>query len=427
MYGAQQVLMHLCLPLIAILLLWRGIREPGHRRGLLQRLGLGPTGPKGAVWIYAASLGETRAASPLIRAARKAGHAVLLTHLSPAGLDEGHRLFPDDPGITHRYMPIDLFWAVRLFLLRAKPGIGVVMEIELWPAMLFEARRAHVPMVMANGNLLEKSMGGMRGARRHLMRLYGEFTHVFTRTDAYRDRYISVGVDPARLSVVGEMKYDQSIDPAQPMRGRALRARWPVTQVLMIASSVRAEEPLLLAMVQALLAQFPDLGILWVPRSAQRFDAVTDALRAARIPTMRRSALGPDMSMPIAPGTRVIVGDTLGEMNAFYPVADLVFVGASLVDDGGHNIMEPMAFGRPVVMGPSTYGIAFAAVPAATAGAFASLPDVGALQSRIAALLTDHPARAAMASAATAFAAAQTGAAQRTWDGLIPLISPRKP
>ena len=427
MYWGQQVLMHLALPLIALLLAWRAIREPGHLRGLADRFGLGATGPKGAIWIYAASLGETRAASPLIALARQHGHAVLLTHLSPAGLQEGHRLFPNDPGITHRYMPIDLFWAVRLFLRRAKPALGVVMEIEIWPAMLIEARRADVPMVLANGNLLQNSIGGMRGPRRHLMRLYREFTHIFTRTDAYRDRYLSVGVDPVRISVVGEMKYDQAIDPAQPALGLALRSRWDAKQILMIASSVAAEEPILLPMLKALLDQHPTLGILWVPRSAQRFDPLAQALRTARIATIRRSALGADMAAPFPPGTKAILGDSLGEMNAYYPLADIVFVGASLIDHGGHNIMEPMVFGKPVLMGPSTFGIAFAAGPAAKLGAFQSLPDAHALQARISALLTDTPARTAMGRAAAAFAAAQTGAAARTWHGLAPLIAARKP
>lgn len=427
MYWGGQIALHLALPLIAALLIWRGVREPGHLRGLRDRFGLGPTGPKGAVWVYAASLGETRAASPLIALARQAGHPVLLTHLSPAGLAEGWRLFPDDPGITHRYMPIDLFWAVRLFLARAQPRLGVVMEIEIWPAMLIEARRAGVPMVMANGNLVQQSIDKARGMRRHLLRLYREFTHIFTRTDAFRDRYVGLGVDPARISVVGELKYDQQIDPAQPQMGARLRARWHVARVLMIASSVQGEEGPLLAMARALLAQDAGLGIVWVPRSPQRFDPLAAALQSAQIPTIRRSALGPDMGQALPPGTRIILGDTLGEMNAFYPMADLVFVGASLVDHGGHNIMEPMAHGKPVVMGPSIYGIAFAAEPAAQAGAFESLPDADTLQARIAALLADAPARAAMGHAAASFAAAQTGAARATWAGIEALLPPRQP
>lgn len=423
-YWVQQVLMHLALPLIALLLLWRGRREPGHLRGWADRLGFGPVGPKGAVWIYAASLGETRAASPLIRRLRADGIPVILSHLSPAGMQEGWRLFPEDAGITHRYVPIDLFWAVRLFLRRAQPRLGIVLEIEIWPAMLVEAHRTGVPMVMANGNLVEQSLARQQGLRRPLLTLYQSFSHIFTRTDAFRDRYLSLGVAPDRISVVGEMKYDQWIDPRHPAMGQALRGAWDVNQVLMIASSVKDEEPALLAMVQALLQQMPGLGVLWVPRSAQRFEAVSDMLASAGITCLRRSALGAKMAGAVPAGTRVIVGDSLGEMNAYYPVADLVFVGASLVDHGGHNIMEPMAFGKPVVMGPSTYGIAFAAEPAARVGAFESLPDLGTLQGRIAALLVDGATLNTMGKAALAFASQQTGAADRTYAGLKPLIAP---
>ena len=178
LYVLAQILLHLSLPLLPFLLFSRAVREPAHLRGIPERFGLGPVGERGAIWIYAASLGETRAAAPLIRRFRAAGYPVLLTHLSPAGMEEGWRLFPDDAGITHRYAPLDLFLVVRLFLRRSRPVMGVVLEVEIWPAMLIEARRAGVPMVMANGNLLEKSMGGMRGLRRHLMSLYQEFTHV---------------------------------------------------------------------------------------------------------------------------------------------------------------------------------------------------------------------------------------------------------
>jgi 3-deoxy-D-manno-octulosonic-acid transferase len=422
LYLLSQAVAHLALPLLPLLLLARARKEPAHLRHLSHRLGLGPVGAPGAVWVYAASLGETRAASPLVRRLRAAGLPVILSHQSPAGLDEGHRLFPDDPGITHRYVPIDLFWAVRLFLARARPAALVVLEIELWPAMLIETARRGVPLVMANGNLLDRSIGSGRGLRRHLMRLYGLFSLILTRDQAYRARYLRVGVAPQRLQVVGEMKYDQWIDPAHPPMGRSLRARWPgAARVLMIASSVEAEEAILLPLVAGLLAADQALRVLWVPRSPQRFDAVAAALQAAGLTVARRSALGPGMTGPVPPA-QVIVGDSIGEMNAYYPAADLVFVGASLVDHGGHNIMEPLALGLPVVMGPSTYGIAFAAGPAQAAGAMESLPDAAALQARIALLLADPPRLAAMADAARRFAAAHAGAADRTAAGLLALL-----
>lgn len=421
LYWLVQVGLHLLAPLVILLLIRRAFREPGHLRHLSQRLGLGPVGPKGAVWVYAASLGETRAVSALVRQLIGAGHPVLLSHMSPAGLAEGFRLFDGEALVTHRYVPVDLFWAVRLFLWRAKPRLGLVCEIEIWPAMLMEAARAGVPMVMVNGNLLDRSIGDLRGARRHLMALYQLFTLVLTRTEAYRARYLRIGVEAARVRIVGEMKYDQWVDPLQLARGAALRAGWPeAARVLMIASSVEGEEAALLGMVQGLL-RAGNVRTLWAPRSPQRFDAVAAALQAAGISFARRSGLEDAMAGPL-PDVQVLLGDSIGEMNAYYQMADLVFVGASLVDHGGHNIMEPMALGRPVVMGPSTYGIAFAAGPAAVAGAFESLPDVAALALRIGRLLDDPAQLAAMSRAAAAFAASQTGAAARSYAALAPWL-----
>jgi 3-deoxy-D-manno-octulosonic-acid transferase len=417
-YGVAQVLGHLLVPVLAMALLWRSFREPAHLAHLSHRFGLGPTGPRGAVWFHAASVGEVRAASPLIRRLLSAGEDVLITYLSPAGLAEGTRLFPDR--VTHRYMPIDLFWAVRLFLARARPRLGIVMEIEIWPAMLIEADRAGVPMVMANGNLLERSIKG--GLRVHLMRLYPLFSRIFTRNEEYRARYLRVGVAADRIEIVGEMKSDQWIDPAHPASGARLRAAWPgAARVLMIASSVKDEEPMLLSMVAELLERDPGLCVLWVPRSPQRFEAVAEAV--AGLGSAKRSSLGPAFDRPV-PACRVLVGDSIGEMNVYYAMADLVFVGGSLTDHGGHNILEPMALGRPVVMGPSTYGIDFAAKPAAEAGAFLSVPDTSALTEAAARLLDDPLALTRMADAARGFAASQSGAAERTYQGLARFLAP---
>lgn len=427
LWWAEQALAHLLLPLLLLALLKRAWREPAHLRHLDQRFGLGTTGSRGAVWIYAASVGETRAVSPLVRDLRAAGHTVLLTHQSPAGLAEGHRLFPDDPGITHRHVPVDLWWALRLFLRRARPVALLVCEIEIWPAMLRESRRAGLPCIMVNGNLLPKAMPDGSRLRDWLLGHYRLFTHVFTRTEEYRDRYLALGLPPAAVTVVGEMKYDQWIDATHPATGARLRGNWPATApVLLIASSVQAEEDLLVPMVAGLL-QAPgleDLRVIWAPRSPQRFDALSEKLMQAGIAPLRRSGLGDLASAGLPPETRVLLGDSIGEMNIWYPMADLVFVGASLNDWGGHNIMEPMAFGKPVVMGPSIYGIAFAAEPAGRAGAFESLPDVDALAARIAGLLHDRPALARMSQAAAGFAASQTGAAGRTLAGLRGLLPP---
>lgn len=427
---AVQVLAHLALPLLMLGLALRARKEPAHLRHLSHRFGMGPVGPAGAVWVYAASLGETRAVSPLVRQLLDQGRHVILTHQSPAGLAEGARLFGQDPRVTRTYVPADLWWAVRLFIARARPSALLVVEIELWPAMLRGCVRAGVPCVMVNGNLLDQSMhprGGLRGLLQHwLLGHYRLFDRIFTRTPAYRDRYCALGVDPSRVTVVGELKYDQAIDPAQVAAGQRLRALWPAdAPVLMIASSVAGEETALTHMLKGLLARpgLQDLRVVWAPRSPQRFDALAGALAAAGLRVTRRSGMGPLARARFAPDTQILLGDSTGEMNTWYPMADLVFVGASLTEDGGHNIMEPMALGRPVIMGPSIYGIAFAAEPATRLGAFASLPDANALEDRIAALLSDRRGLARMAAAARQFSAEQTGAASRTAAGLATLLA----
>ena len=226
------------------------------------------------------------------------------------------------------------------------------------------------------------------------------------------------------MSVVGEMKYDQLIDPAHLRMAKTLRANFVLGErFLMIASSVEAEENLLLPMVERLIAQDSGLRVLWAPRSPQRFQTVANELRSKGIAVSLRSSLGREMDAPF-PQTQVLVGDSTGEMNAFYPVADLVFVGASLVDHGGHNIIEPLVLGRPVVMGPSAYGIDFAAEPAGQAGAFESLQDAVALEERIVELLADPVALAKMSAASVAFTMDKTGAAERTFLVLHSLLSP---
>lgn len=424
-YAATQILMHLLVPPMILRQLWRSRREPAYRRHLHQRLGFGPVGPPGAIWVHSASLGEIRAVQLLVRRLRAAGYPILLTHMSPAGLAEGWRLFPDDPLVTHRYAPWDLFWAMRRLLRRARPAALLVVEVEVWPAMLREAGRAGLPRVLVNGNLRERSARDGGGLRRWVLGHYRRFDRIFTRDRTFADRYHRLGVPDARIAIVGDLKFDQWIDPAQPAIGRRLRRGWPAAApVLLIASSVQDEEPALLALVANLLRHpdLPDLRIIWAPRSPQRFAPLAATLADRGWPLIRRSAMGDLATAALPPAARILLGDSIGEMNIWYPMADLVFVGGSLNQTGGHNIMEPMVHGRPVVMGPSIHGVAFAAEPAARAGALASLPDAATLEARIAALLGDRAALAKMAAAATGFAAGQTGAVARTLAGLGPLL-----
>ena len=421
-YIIEQVIAHMLIPFLMGALLLRARKEPAHLKHLVHRVGLGPVGPNQAIWIYAASLGETRAASPLIYHLRSEGFNILLTHQSPAGLAEGARLFGKDTGVTQCYIPLDFFWAIRLFLRRSKPVALVVIGIEIWPALLIETARKKILVTLANGNLTKRANNSTYYLRRKINDLYQLFSHIFTITNSYRDRYLNIGVSPIHISVVGVLKFDQLIDPTHLLLSERLRSQFiGAKRILMIASSVEAEEHLLLPMVARLLLSDAALRVVWAPRSPQRFQAVADALSSMSIKVQKRSTLGINMNT-LLQETQVLVGDSTGEMNVYYPLADLVFVGASLNDWGGHNIIEPMALGCPVVMGPSTWGIDFAAEPASIAGAFESLPDVTRLEARIANLLADPTTLSQMGAAATRFAKGRTGAAEKTCSGLKKLL-----
>ena len=417
-YWSLQLVAHLLMPIVALVLLWRSIKESAHLKGLHERIGLGNVPAEGAVWFFAASVGELRAASPLIKRFRSAGHDVVLTYQTPAGKAEGQRLFKFDQCIVHRFIPLDLFWAVRLFLHRARPKILVVLEIEIWPAMLMESDRWGIPLVMANGNLVEKSVNKRGRLRHHQFKLYNIFAAIFTRTDAYKQRYIQIGVRRDRVFVVGDLKYDQEHNKSQVELGQHLIKNWPeVSKVLLIASSVEGEEPALLNLVKTILDLDPTVGVIWAPRSPQRFDAVAKACTKIGYPATRRSNR-PGNVFEIATGSRILLGDTIGEMDIWYSMADLVFVGASLVDHGGHNIIEPLSHGKPVVMGPSIFGIEFSANEAANIGAFESLPSEDALQARVLQLFATPSEIGEMAKNAEAFTHERRGASTNTFKAI---------
>lgn len=422
-----QLLLHLAAPLLMLLMLIRSRREPRYRAHLADRFGLGKPAPENCVWIFAASLGETRAVSPLVRDLLAEGHHVLMTHSTPAGLAESEVLFAreiSEGRVTQGYMAADFFWAVRLFLRRQRPAVGLVVESELWPGMLLEAHRAGIPVVQVNGNLLDRTverdakiLGGVR------LQLFGGFSRVLTKSPEHVARYLHAGVTESRIRRVGELKFDQKIDPAHLRRAAEIRAGWDTRPTLMIASSVLGEEDQLCRMITD-LARLPTRPrFIWVPRSPQRFDAVAERVEQTGLRMRRRGeVLAPDLAGKISDDFDVLIGDSLGEMNFYYPLSDLVFVGATLVDHGGHNIVEPLALGRPVVVGPSLFGISFPAHAAINAGAAESLPDAATLTERIRHLLSDADALAKFTHAAKGFCAMHRGATARSVAALRPYL-----
>ena len=415
--------LHLALPFLPLRLWWRGRREPGYRRDIGQRFGrYGAPPDRPVIWIHAVSLGETRAAQPLVAAlrARYPGHALLVTHMTATGREAAVSLYGDFA--TLAFLPYDFPWAVRRFVARFRPVLGVLMETELWPNLVRECRGRGVPLLLANARLSEKSARGYARIDALARATFGDLAAVAAQTEADAARLTALGA-PA-VTVTGNLKFDLAPPPAMLERGRELRALFGERPVFLAASTREGEETLLLdALARTSLADVAarppvaDPLVVIVPRHPQRFDEVAALMRSRGIEFVRRSE-----ARPVPPGCHYALGDSMGEMTAYYAAADLAFVGGSLLPFGAQNLIEACAVGAPVAIGPSTFNFAQAVDEAVKAGAAIQVPDADSLVREAARLLADAAARRQMGEAGKRFCAAHRGATERTMVLVAPLV-----
>jgi len=416
------------LPLILIYLRRRARRDPAYGTHLAERFGRYPRPMPGAVWIHAVSLGELRSAVPLIRALLARGDRVVVTHFTPAGRGETERVFA--PEITAGrvqavWVPLETQWAYRGFFRAFRPAYGLVMEIEIWPRMVFAARAAGVPLFMCNAQYPRRSMArDARGLqlRRQVMR---GFAGALVKSQLQADRFAAAGV--RNIAVTGELRFDQPIPQALVSAGLAAR-RWigAPARVITIASAVEGEDDTYLQAIHALRAHHAAHGlpaplIAYVPRRPERFDEVAATLRGSGLSVLRRSSLGlafDPATWGAAPETPdVFLGDTLGEMYGYLAMADLVVVGGGFTPAGAHNIIEPLAMGKPVLTGPVTWPIEYPFAEAEAAGVARSVPDATGLKQALIGGFEPDPAQIA------AFFAAHAGGAERTLAALPEVLA----
>lgn len=406
--AAYSSLLRLATPAYLARLWWRGAREPGYRVGFSERLGFGGPPSTGALWIHAVSLGETHAASALVGALRAArpGLRLLLTHGTATGREAGQALLR--PGDLQAWLPYDTPGAVRRFLRRHRPAVGVLMETEVWPNLLRAAAGQGVPMVLANARLSERSAAKGRRLRALLHPAGRCITLALAQTEADARRLREAGVP--RAEVCGNLKYDLQPDAAQLATGRAWRAALG-RPVVLAASTREGEEAGLLAAWATLPAPRPLL--LLVPRHPQRFGEVAALAAAQGFGVVRRSAWGG--AGPSAPdhAADVWLGDSLGEMPLYFGLADIGLQGGSFQPLGAHNFIEAAACGCPMVLGPSVFNFAEAAAQALAAGAAWQVGGWAEALQLAQRLLADAPARARAAHDAAAFAGRHRGAAAR--------------
>ncbi len=406
----------LATPLVIAYLLWRARRQPEYRAHWNERWGFhgaaaARRGDGPLIWVHAVSVGETRAAQPLVAALleRHPDARLLLTHMTPTGRATGAELFARHGGrVLQAYLPYDLGFATRRFLRAWRPALGIVMETELWPNLCAQARRAGVPLALVNARLSERSL--RKGLRwRALMEpALRSLACVVAQTPADAQRIGRLG--RADVAVAGNMKFDVSPAPELVERGRGWKALLRGRPVVLAASTRDGEEALLLDAWQAEVRQ-PLLVI--VPRHPQRFEEVAGLLAARGLRFARRSALEAfDGFDPAA--IEVLLGDSMGEMFAWYAMADVAVLGGSLLPFGGQNLIEACALGVPVVMGPHTFNFEDAAEQAIDAGGALRAADAGDAVAQALALLRAPDALARRSAQALEFAQAHRGATGRT-------------
>ena len=381
-------LLYLILPLALLRLYWRGRHDAGHRRRWRERLGFFPPLPSGCLWVHAVSLGETRAALPLIRALleRYPDLPLLVTTTTLTGSRQVREALGER--VLHVYAPYDLPGAVRRFLRQTRPRLAVIMETELWPNLLRQCAVAGIPTMIANARLSERSARGYARIRRLTASMLRDVTLISAQAEADADRFRALGAP--RVAVTGNLKYDLSLPDDLPERGWQLRRELlgEERRVWIAASTHAGEDEPILAALALLRPRWPELLLLLVPRHPERFDGVAALCRQQGCKLVRRSE-----QRACAPDTAVFLGDTMGELLLFYAAADLAFVGGSLVDTGGHNVLEPALLGLPVLFGPHMFNFTEASQRLLEAEAAWQVTDAAALATTVDRLLADPELR----------------------------------
>jgi 3-deoxy-D-manno-octulosonic-acid transferase len=410
------------LPFLPLRLWWRGRREPGYRRAIGERFGRYPASEHGRAlfWVHAVSVGETRAALPLVQRLKSAypDAAILLTHMTAAGRDTGRMLLGDS--VTQAWLPYDFPFAVRAFFAHFQPRAGFLLETELWPNLIAGANATGTPIYLVNARLSERSARGYARFAWLTRPMFRGLAGVAAQSAADAQRLASLGA-PAPI-VTGNVKFDLSVPDEALKLGGEFRQRFGAQRPLWIAASTRdGEEELILdALARAPLSSA--VLTLIVPRHPQRFEEVADLLRRRGLPFVRRSS-----NAPVPTDVGFVLGDSMGEMLAYYAAADVAFVGGSLLPFGAHTLIEPLSVGTPVLIGPHTFNFAEATENALAAGAAIRVDNADALLANAGRLLGEASARATMANAARVFHAAHRGASERLWAWLAPQIRINRP
>ena len=400
----------LALPLIFARLWWRGRRNRDYRQRWAERWGSYRPAPNAepCVVFHAVSVGEVHAAMPLLEAwlQRHPEQSVVVTTTTPTGSARVRQLL--DKRVKHVYLPYDLPWFVAGFIRQFNPKLLVLMETELWPNLIHVCRQHQCPVLLVSARLSPKSFASYQLIGSLSRAMMQQLTQVAAQATADGERFVQLGLPPERLVVTGSLKFDLAIQTEKLSAARQIKAGW--RRPVWIAASTRAgEEALVLAAHKQMLARIPDLLLVLVPRHPERFRLAQELASARGLKNVKQSS-----AATVTADTNVLVGDTLGDMHFYYGLADVAFVGGSLVPNGCQNIIEAAAFGLPVVTGRSLYNFQVASDELRRAGAMLVVANAAELGKVVVELLQNDERRLSMGQKARAVVAANLGATLRT-------------
>lgn len=410
-------LFYLLIPFILLRIVWKGRRLPSYRQRIHERLSLGKiVSPEIDVWVHAVSMGEVVAATPMIDALLMAGYRVLVTTMTPTGSQQVLKRFKTQ--VSHQYIPYDFPWALRRFFKKINARVGVIMETELWPNLIYQAAVAKVPLLLVNARISDKAFEQYKKARFFFKPILSQFHAILTQSVQDSQRFLDIGAPLGRVRSLGNMKFDLQVNIPNREAVMQLKTTWGKQRPVFIAASTHDdEENQILSRFSRLRTAIPNIVLLIAPRHPERFKAVYELSNQHGFNSGLRSQL-----TTIDKNTDVVVLDSMGELLGFYEICDFAFVGGSLIPIGGHNLLEPIALQAPTFCGPYMHNSKAICTDLCAAGAIKMVKDVDGLFEALIAMYRDPSQRMNQVMRATAVLEDNRGAVDRYVDEVMAVL-----
>ncbi len=401
-------LMYLLTPYMLIRLWWKGRRLPAYRQRIAERFCLSKNQNKPVdIWVHAVSLGEVIAAIPLIDAMLDKKWSVFVTTMTPTGSERVLARFGDK--VYHQYLPYDLPGVLKRFFKKIQPRVGIIMETELWPNLIYQARAAKVPLLLANARLSDDSRRGYQWIKFIIKPVLNQFSAILPQGNEDAKRFIALGAKPEIVHVLGNIKFDLQTNTIDSKKFSDLKSLWGAERIVVIAASTHEnEEAQILAQLKRLQDAVPGVVLLIAPRHPERFQEVYQLCMHGGFNTGLRSNLN-----TLSSENEIVVLDSLGELLGMYQISDYAFVGGSLVPVGGHNVLEPIAMNVPVLTGNQVYNFKAICADLEDAQAILLVQQANEVIDGIIKLHVDQALRQQMVNNATAVFERNKGAVMR--------------